>query len=143
MKRPPPRSTRTDTLFPYTTLFRTDAATFASEIGTNRCRSLHSNHMAGHIWEQFGSETLRARPPDPSLREAHDGGRSYYRNISLPSLWAHAPLMHNNAVCLTICGKQRNKDKAVYRKSYSDAEDKHLPAADHDDRDAPDNGDDG
>src|SRR3546814_17830871 len=28
MMRRPPRSTRTDTLFPYTTLFRSDAATF-------------------------------------------------------------------------------------------------------------------
>src|SRR3546814_11699427 len=27
MRRRPPRSTRTDTLFPYTTLFRSDAAT--------------------------------------------------------------------------------------------------------------------
>src|SRR3546814_15769511 len=86
------------------------AATFASEIGTNRCRSLSSTHMAGHIWAQFGSETLRARPPDPSLREAHDGGRSYYRNISLLSLWAYAPFMHNNAVGPEICGKPHNKE---------------------------------
>ncbi|HEY9541324.1 MAG TPA: hypothetical protein VIR05_06780 [Luteimonas sp.] len=107
-----------------------DAATFASEIGTNRCRSLHSNHMAGHIWAQFGSETLRARPPDPSLREAHDGGRSYYRNISLLSLWAHAPFMHNNAVGPEICGKPHNKENDFYRNSYADADGKPLPAAD-------------
>src|SRR3546814_7379347 len=121
MKRPPPRSTRTDTLFPYTTLFRTDAATFASEIGTNRCRSLHSNHMAGHIWAQFGSETLRARPQDPSLREAHDGGRSYYRKISLLSLWAHAPFMQKQAEGPEICGKPQNKENDFYRKYYADA----------------------
>src|SRR3546814_7171884 len=107
-----------------------DAATFASEIGTNRCRSLHSNHMAGHIWAQFGSETLRARPPDPSLREAHDGGRSYYRNISLLSLWAHAPFMHNNAVGPEICGKPHTKENDFYRNSYADADGQPLPAAD-------------
>src|SRR3546814_9864535 len=77
--------------------------------------------MAGHIWAQFGSETLRARPPDPSLREAHDGGRSYYRNISLLSLWAHAPFMHNNAVGPEICGKTHNKENDFYRNSYADA----------------------
>ena len=38
-----------------------DQATLASEVGTNRCRALHSNHMTGHIWEEYGSETLRAR----------------------------------------------------------------------------------
>src|SRR3546814_19146850 len=31
MIRPPPRSTRTDTLFPYTTLFRSGCAAYASE----------------------------------------------------------------------------------------------------------------
>ena len=69
-----------------------------SEVGTFRCRALHSNHMTGHIWDQFGSETLRAQPPDPNLVEPHDGGRGYYRNISLLNVWAHAPFMHNNVV---------------------------------------------
>src|SRR3546814_14045181 len=34
MIRPPPRSTRTDTLFPYTTLFRSDPAGVASLVAT-------------------------------------------------------------------------------------------------------------
>jgi mono/diheme cytochrome c family protein len=107
-----------------------DVATLASEVGTNRCRSLHSNHMAGHIWAQFASETLRARPPDPGLREAHDGGRGYYRNISLLSLWAHAPFMHNNAIGPEICGKPRNRENDFYRNPYTDANGKPLPLAD-------------
>src|SRR3546814_13804335 len=38
MKRRPPRSTRTDTLFPFTTLFRSgrDEAPFAAAVGRNR-----------------------------------------------------------------------------------------------------------
>src|SRR3546814_14022424 len=33
MARPPPRSTRTDTLFPYTTLFRSEGAAGLGEVG--------------------------------------------------------------------------------------------------------------
>ena len=43
-----------------------DQATLVTEVGTSRCRALHSNHMAGHIWQEYGSETLRARKPDPN-----------------------------------------------------------------------------
>ena len=87
-----------------------------------RCRALHSNHMAGHVWQEYGSETLRARPPDPNIKEPHDGGRGYYRNISLLSVWAHAPFMHNNAIGPELCGKPANKDNDFYRSPYVDAE---------------------
>jgi hypothetical protein len=80
-----------------------DKPTLATEVGTNRCRALHSNHMKGHIWEEFGSETLRAQTSDPNIKEASDGGRGYYRNVSLLSLWAHAPFMHDNSVGPEIC----------------------------------------
>src|SRR5262245_29844591 len=96
-----------------------DQATPASEVGTYRCRALHSNHMAGHVWQEYGSETLRARPPD-KLKDDSSGGRGYYRNISLLSLWAHAPFMHNNALGPEICGKPKNKDNFFYRSSYVD-----------------------
>src|SRR3546814_13530517 len=36
MIRRPPRSTRTDTLFPYTTLFRSSSATYELETGEQR-----------------------------------------------------------------------------------------------------------
>ena len=48
-----------------------DQSTFVTEVGTYRCRALHSNHMAGHVWQEYGSETLRARPPDPNVQEAY------------------------------------------------------------------------
>ena len=107
-----------------------DQATLVSEVGTYRCRALHSNHMTGHVWQEYGSETLRARPPDPNLREPHDGGRSHYRNISLLSLWAHAPFMHNNAVGPEICGKPKNQDNFFYRSPYVDRQTKQPLSAD-------------
>jgi hypothetical protein len=79
----------------------------ASEVGTYRSRALHSNHMAGHVWQEYGSETLRARPPVDVLPEPQwrkDGGRGYYRNLSLLSVWSTAPFMHNNAIGPELCG---------------------------------------
>lgn len=106
-----------------------DEATPASEVGTFRCRALHSNHMAGHVWQEYGSETLRARSPDPDIKEAHDGGRGYYRNISLLSLWAHAPFMHNNAIGPELCGKPANSSNDFYRSPYVGADKQLLPVA--------------
>jgi hypothetical protein len=103
-----------------------DQATPVSAVGTYRCRALHSNHMAGHIWYEYGSESLRARKPDPNVKEDSDGGRSFYRNVSLLSLWAHAPLMHNNAIGPEICGKPKNKENYFYRSSYVDRGTKQL-----------------
>jgi hypothetical protein len=98
----------------------------ASEIGTNRARALHSNHVKGHVWEEYGSEDLRAKPADPGLSEPADGGRGYYRNISLLSVWAHAPFMHNNAVGPELCGDPANPD-ALYRSPYVGADGQPLP----------------
>ncbi len=94
-----------------------------SEVGTNRSRSLHSNHMKGHVWEEYASETLRAKPGDPQLKEPSDGGRGYYRNISLLSLWAYAPFMHDNAVGPEVCGGTVDKH---YHSPYVDKEGKPL-----------------
>jgi hypothetical protein len=99
-----------------------DQSTKVSEVGTFRCRALHSNHMAGHLWEEYGSETMRSREPDKNVKEPSDGGRGYYRNISLLSVWAHAPLLHNNSVGPEICGKPQNKDNFFYRSPYVDRE---------------------
>jgi hypothetical protein len=110
-----------------------DRATPVSEVGTFRCRSLHSNHMAGHVWHEYGSETLRARKPDPNVKEVGDGagpdGRTYYRNISLINLWAHAPFMHNNAIGPELCGNPKNKENDFYaqRPRYTAEDNRLLP----------------
>ncbi|VVP02239.1 hypothetical protein PS903_02841 [Pseudomonas fluorescens] len=108
-----------------------DRSTPVSEVGTFRCRALHSNHMAGHIWQEYGSETLRAQPPDPNVREPGDGGRGHYRNISLLNLWAHAPFLHNNALGPELCGKPQHAANDFYamRPRYVDGSSvKLLPA---------------
>jgi hypothetical protein len=84
-----------------------DEFTPASEVGTYHARALHSNHMAGHVWQEYASETWRAKPVVDGLPEGtprKDGGRGYYRNLSLLSLWASAPFMHNNAIGPELCG---------------------------------------
>ena len=88
-----------------------------TEVGTSRSRALHSNHMKGHVWEEYGSETLRARPPVDGIAEPHDGGRGYYRPISLLSVWAFAPFMHNNAIGPEVCGKSTDPLE-FYRSPY-------------------------
>lgn len=99
-----------------------DKDTPAAEVGTYRCRSLHSNHMQGHVWEEYASETHRARKAVSfqGARDPADGGRGYYRNISLINVWAHAPFMHNNAIGPEICGKpsRSSKETDLYRSSY-------------------------
>ena len=106
-----------------------DQSTLVSEVGTSRCRALHSNHLAGHVWQEYGSETMRSRPADPNLKEPADGGRGYYRNISLLSLWAHAPFLHDNSLGPELCGKPANGANDFYRSSFVDSDGKLLPAA--------------
>jgi hypothetical protein len=103
-----------------------DESTPASEVGTFGCRALHSNHMKGHIWEEFASETYRAKEPDANLRDETGGGRGYYRNLSLVDLWAHAPFMHNNAIGPELCGKPSDPADEFYRSPYVDAAGKRL-----------------
>src|SRR3546814_15979749 len=78
MLRRPPRSTRTDTLFPYTTLFRSLAAAFESdalqEIASHRTRidrdgiappfGIGTGHLADQPAE--GDEGPRDRAGDPA-----------------------------------------------------------------------------
>lgn len=106
-----------------------DQSTPVSEVRTYRCRALHSNHMAGHIWHEFASETYRAKPAPLDVKEPSDGGRGYYRNISLVNAWAHAPFMHNNAIGPEICGDpyDRNRDTNFYRSPYVDKDSGPLP----------------
>jgi hypothetical protein len=97
-----------------------DKGTPVSEVGTFQCRALHSNHMDGHVWQEYGSDTYRSRAPDPNLRDLSGGGRGYYRNISLLSVWAHAPFMHNNAIGPELCGQPANEENDFYRSPWVD-----------------------
>src|SRR3546814_10183743 len=79
MKRRPPRSTRTDTLFPYTTLFRSCCP---HRTRTKSIRSLHLHGLprrAGKITEQcigqtadlVGGRGVAFRPPDRTAFPDH------------------------------------------------------------------------
>lgn len=99
-----------------------DQSTPVTGVGTFRCRALHSNHMKDHVWQEYGSETLRSRQLVAAVREPSDGGRGYYRNISLLSLWAHAPFLHNNALGPELCGKPANVVNDFYRSPFVDTQ---------------------
>src|SRR3546814_14530537 len=90
MVRPPPSSTRTDTLFPYTTLFRAGclgsvAETFCFEIGLQGYLSLFggyfgraSDHETAPIEGIFGSAAYHDREviivePELNLFDRHFG----------------------------------------------------------------------
>jgi hypothetical protein len=95
----------------------------ASEIDTYAARSLHSNHMQGRVWAEYASLDTHRRPLDPTRPEVMKGaGRGYYRNISLLSVWAHAPFMHNNAIGPEICGKPVEAALDFYSSPYVDAD---------------------
>src|SRR3546814_10738912 len=79
MIRRPPRSTRTDTLFPYTTLFRSERRTLApADLGyTYR----HSELPEGAV---VVSATFRGRPGDPAAIQAEMDRISASREASQP-----------------------------------------------------------
>jgi hypothetical protein len=94
----------------------TDRRVPVSLIGTNASRALATNAIAGHMWEDFSSDTYKQLPPVGQIQifnpykpqsgdatfndtfEAPGGGRGYYRPASLVSVWATAPYLHNNSV---------------------------------------------
>lgn len=77
----------------------------ATQVGTHWSRALHTNHITGHIWEEFSADSIRRQPAPLDFPDPVYGGRGYYRNISLLSAWAHAPFMHNNAIGPELCGR--------------------------------------
>src|SRR3546814_19014967 len=73
MIRRPPRSTRTDTLFPYTTLFRSQGEHCGTNLGVGRCghaeRGIELLTGAEHV------ELVAGRiDPDPQVRPLTDRG---------------------------------------------------------------------
>jgi mono/diheme cytochrome c family protein len=94
----------------------------ASRVGTNPGRALHSNHMPSRVWDEYAARDLAERPVDAELPEVLKGsGRGYYRPVSLLSVWAHAPLMHNNGIGPEICGKTADPELDFYESPYVDA----------------------
>lgn len=102
----------------------------ASRIGTNPARALHSNHMASRVWDQYAARDLHDRAVDPNLPEVlKGGGRGYYRPVSLLSVWAFAPFMHNDAVGPEVCSAPADAALDFYVSPYVDGDGKQLPNA--------------
>jgi hypothetical protein len=82
-------------------------------IETNSARAFGTNAMAGHIWDNFSSQTYKDlprldemefynpfAPTNPIKFKPKDKniGPGYYRVPSLVSIWSSAPFFHNNAL---------------------------------------------
>lgn len=87
----------------------------ASQVGTHWSRAVHTNHLPGHIWEEFSADSLRQQSPPLDFPDPIDAGLGYYRNISLLSVWAHAPFMHNNAIGPEICGRSGKTSEGTWK----------------------------
>src|SRR3546814_12605437 len=83
MIRLPPRSTRTDTLFPYTTLFRSRDvepararplfAEYEADEGAPRALFRRPHRRAAHLWQRRAEHRRVARHPDGHLHGAFGG----------------------------------------------------------------------
>src|SRR3546814_2137731 len=80
MSRPPPRSTRTDTLFPYSTLFRSSLFAGANVDMLGRRVVLHKENAG--ICQIVNMEKLPQRPPRPPYRDRV--GRGLFRLVEAP-----------------------------------------------------------
>ena len=104
-----------------------------TEIKTNSGRALGTNAKAGHVWDNFSSQTYKEIPPVNDLElynpfdestpikfspKDHDTGPGYYRTPSLASLWSSAPFFHNNMLGIftgdpSVDGRLRAFDDAT------------------------------
>src|SRR3546814_6321685 len=83
MIRRPPRSTRTDTLFPYTTLFRSDRASRVDAVATAGADNRRHNVMKGQL--RFPSSGVVRIPCPPEMARSR-GKRSEEHTSELQSL---------------------------------------------------------
>ena len=83
-------------------------------VGTNPAQGVGTNGVAGHVWDNFSSDTYKRLSPIGRLEytnvvsgqsesfNAPGGGVGYYRPATHASLWSTAPYLHNNALGLYL-----------------------------------------
>src|SRR3546814_9316661 len=98
MTRLPPRATRTDTLFPYTTLFRSPPCSTRTAFRHPRCRS--PGCRAGRVRSEFARPAPRPRRGGDDRREPRPLRRSEEHTSELQSL------MRNSYA--VFCMKKKN-----------------------------------
>src|SRR3546814_4049407 len=103
MIRPPPRSTRTDTLFPYTTLFRSKGMAGISA----RPRHAHS-----HAKSLYRALVLKRKMPHCSvnLSDRHYQGDSWNR---------HSPDGHHGTPTASRSEEHTSELQSIMRMSYA------------------------
>src|SRR3546814_17265244 len=109
MRRRPPRSTRTDTLFPYTTLFRSGQCRLL--VPPRRQAALREQSAVGMDGDRRSAAvgTLRSRTPPlhPDARHRSDErlGIRLMRRVQhrlRPPLLPHAPVAQNDDVAVAL-----------------------------------------
>src|SRR3546814_20378044 len=119
MKRRPPRSTRTDTLFPYTTLFRSESLRTWRQEGVTRIVDawLPLGHPVGtplHVSEQGVDGTFDGLASDGALRLRREGGEVMLLHSG--DIELRRPLQEGNKhVLLAIDVAQPNAKFAAFR----------------------------
>jgi mono/diheme cytochrome c family protein len=100
----------------------TDYRVAVSLVRTNSARALATNALGGHMWADFSSQSYKKMPFvgaityfDPFAEKEKQftpkhkapegspeggGGVGFYRPATLVSIWATAPLLHNNSLGL-------------------------------------------
>lgn len=83
------------------------------QIKTNSARAFGTNAAAGHVWDNFSSQTYKELPRPGDMQffnpfneaepirfspRERKVGAGYYRVPSLVSVWSSAPFFHNNAL---------------------------------------------
>ena len=88
----------------------TDARIPVTLLGTEICSAMASNAVGGHVWNDFASQSYRDLPGMGTVDlwepvqdemvsfETQAGGRGYQHVMSLVSIWASAPYLHNNEI---------------------------------------------
>src|SRR3546814_3523321 len=110
MIRRPPRSTRTDSLFPYTTLFR--SAEFAQRIATSALARLGDRLTVGLQTLTLPIQ-VRILVPQPYTQNPPQGGRSEEHTSELQSL------MRISYAVFCLKKKHTKHNKSKLRKSYT------------------------
>src|SRR3546814_6211689 len=118
MIRRPPRSTRTDTLFPYTTLFRSQAAGFLVtntarfSSGHNRCtkRMLAAPSHSGGECEQFlfGDPTVRRDRDEIGLAHRQRAGLVDDQRINCLKRLERFGIADQDAMLGTLAGSRHD-----------------------------------
>src|SRR3546814_10985800 len=94
MIRRPPRSTRTDTLFPYTTLFRSDEvefAVFVEELDSASAAIAHVRHRLAHDFAHASA-----------LFGGDDGRGRFLKHLLVAALQRTVALAQVNGIALAI-----------------------------------------